>query len=84
MNLTVKLYGTLRRHRPETAEGAPHHPFSLSLPENSTINDLVSLLKINDGAVNAAAVNGDSVSNETSLQDGDSVSLFPPTAGGAA
>lgn len=82
MNLTVKLYGTLRRHRPETAEGAPHHPFPITLPENSTINDLVTLLQIKDGAVNAAALNGEAVSNDTTMNDGDTISLFPPAAGG--
>jgi molybdopterin converting factor small subunit len=83
MQLTVKLYGTLRKYRPESASGAPHHPFDLSIPENSTINDLARYLKIVDGAVNAAAVNGDAVGNETVLRDGDAVSLFPPSAGGA-
>jgi len=44
--------------------------------------DLIRSLEIMEGSVNAAAVNGDSVDNETILQDGDTVSLFPPAAGG--
>jgi sulfur carrier protein ThiS len=83
MELTVKLYGTLRKYRPDTAGGAPHQPFTTSLPENSTVFDVMRALAIADGAVNAAAVNGDSVTNDTVLHDGDSVSLFPPAAGGA-
>jgi molybdopterin converting factor small subunit len=82
MELTVKLYGILRRHRPETAEGAPHRPFQISLPENSAINDLIQLLQIKDGAVNAAALNGEAVSSDTLLHNGDTISLFPPAAGG--
>jgi molybdopterin converting factor small subunit len=82
MNLTIKLYGTLRKYRPESASGAPHQPFTLSTPENITIHDLMRLLAVLDGAVNAAAVNGDSVNNDTQLHDGDTVSLFPPAAGG--
>ncbi len=84
MELTVKLYGILRRYRPETAEGAPHHPFPISLPENSTLHDLIDLLQIKDGVVNATAVNGEAVNQDTRLHDGDTISLFPPAAGGAS
>lgn len=84
MELNIKLYGTLRRYRPDSATGAPHHPFTLSIPDNSTVSDLVNLLAIKDGAVNATAVNGDAVENSTLLHDGDTVSLFPPAAGGAS
>ena len=83
MQITVKLYGTLRKYRPSSEPGAPHQPFTLALPEKSTINDLMQTLEIVDGAVNASAVNGDSVENETMLNDGDEVRLFPPSAGGA-
>jgi len=82
MKLTVKLYGSLRKYRPKTAGGAPHQPFDITISENSTVLDLMRSLQIGDGAVNAAAVNGDAVENDTSLHEGDSVSLFPPAAGG--
>jgi sulfur carrier protein ThiS len=82
MELTVKLYGTLRKYRPDSAGGAPHQPFTISMPGNSAVMDLIRSLEIMEGSVNAAAVNGDSVDNETILQDGDTVSLFPPAAGG--
>jgi molybdopterin converting factor small subunit len=83
MELTIKLYGTLRKYRPNSAAGAPHQPFTISIPDNSTINDLLHALEVVDGAVNAAAVNGDAVENSTLLHDGDTVNLFPPAAGGA-
>lgn len=83
MKVTVKLYGTLRKYRPESAPGAPHHPFTCSLPENNTVNDLMQALEIVAGAVNATAVNGDAVGNDAVLNDGDDVSFFPPSAGGA-
>lgn len=82
MEITVKLYGMLRRNRPESASGAPHHPFPFSLPEDSSIADLVRLLEIKDGMVNGSAVNGEATNLDTRLQDGDTVSLFPPAAGG--
>lgn len=83
MQVTVKLYGALRKYRPDSAGGAPHQPFAFSISENSTILDLMHALAIGDGAVNAAAVNGDAVDNHTILHDNDTVSLFPPAAGGA-
>ena len=82
MNIHVKLHGTLRRHRPSDAEGAPHHPFSISVPDRATVAQLVKQLSIRDGLLNAAAVNGESVAIDSVLQDGDSVQLFPPSAGG--
>ncbi len=82
MDLTVKLYGSLRKYRPDSAAGASHQPFPISLPENSTVIDLMQALKIEDGLVNAAAVNGEAVENNTVLKDGEVVRLFPPAAGG--
>jgi molybdopterin converting factor small subunit len=82
IQVTVKLYGLLRDHRPKTAAGAPHHPFTLTLPTKATVTDLADRLGIPDGFVNAAAVNNTAVSPDTSLNDGDQVNLFPPSAGG--
>ncbi len=78
----MKLYGTLRRYRPEAAGGAPHHPFSVSMPDGATLAQLAAHLGVPEGLVNAAAVNGQAVESETPLQDGDEVGLFPPAAGG--
>lgn len=82
MVVEVKLYAALRRHRPPSATGAPHHPFAYSLPEGATVAMLVEQLGIAEGMINAAAVNDEAVEASTVLQDGDRVSLFPPTAGG--
>lgn len=82
IQVTVKLYGLLRDHRPKTAVGAPHHPFTVTLPANATVADLADQLAIPDGFVTAAAVNNTAVSPDTSLHDGDQVNLFPPSAGG--
>jgi molybdopterin converting factor small subunit len=80
--IVVKLYGMLRDYRPETAVGAPHHPFALTIPANTTVAGLAAQLGIPDGLVNAAAVNDTAVSPDTPLNNGDQVSLFPPSAGG--
>lgn len=78
----VRLYGMLRRYRPPQTPGAPHHPFILPLTPHSTVAALVTALGIPDGLVNAAAVNGAATTLEMLIHDGDSVALFPQTAGG--
>lgn len=82
MKIEVKLYGLLRRHRPKTAVGAPHHPFSVSVPAGATVMDLLLALEIPDGLLNAASVNQQAVELDTVLHENDRVSLFPPSAGG--
>lgn len=82
MPVQVKLYGALRRYRPPEADGAPHHPFAISLQPEMSVHDLARQLGIPDGLVNAAAVNGEAVAADCRLQEGDEVNLFPPAAGG--
>lgn len=82
MQITVKLYGTLRRRRPSTANGAPHHPFMVEMPAGCSIRDLEKQLGIQEGSVNAVAVNGEATVEDVILQDGDMVRFFPPSAGG--
>ncbi len=82
MEVTVKLFGILRRHRPDGIEGAPHHPFTTKLPPAATVDDLRSLLGLRNGSLSAVGVNGASADSETSLHEGDVVSFFPPAAGG--
>lgn len=82
MEVEVKLYGTLRRYRPESAVGAPHHPFTTTLPTGAMVSTLARHLGIPDGLINVAAVNGETVDVTTPLQKGDEINLFPPAAGG--
>lgn len=83
MKVQVKLYGMLRSHRPEAADGAPHHPFELTVPEGATAVHLAKELSIEDGLVTGVAINGQTADLGTALQDGDQISLFPPSAGGS-
>jgi molybdopterin converting factor small subunit len=82
MEITVKLYGVLRRHRPAGIDGAPHHPFTVSLPERATVDDLRALINLGNGHITAVAVNGASAEMTTVLHNSDVVSFFPPAAGG--
>ncbi|MCA9967048.1 MAG: MoaD/ThiS family protein [Anaerolineales bacterium] len=83
MKINVKLYGVLRRYRPETAVGAPHHPFTITLPDDARVIHLVEALGMPSGSLNAASINAEAVDIDAVLHDGDQVSLFPPTAGGS-
>ena len=82
MQVEVKLYGLLRRYRPEDAPGERHHPFAYHIPAGTTAVALAKVLGIPEGMVNATAVNGEAADPDTTLQNGDKVSLFPPSAGG--
>jgi molybdopterin converting factor small subunit len=82
MEITVKLYGVLRRHRPATAPGSPHHPFSVQIADDATIADLIQQLALPEAFVNATAVNGESAPPDTPLPANAQVSIFPPSAGG--
>ena len=78
MIVEVRLYGSLRRYRPPESSGA----FPVDLPSGSTVDTLARRLGIPEGFVSAAAVNETATESDTPLRDGDSVSLFPPSAGG--
>lgn len=82
MNVEVRLYGALRRYRPDDIPGAPHLPFTVPLPPGATVDTLRQRLNIPDGLISAAAVNDEAVETTFSLNDGDRLSLFPPSAGG--
>jgi len=82
VEIEVKLYGQLRRYRPEDMPGARHHPFSFTVSEGTTAVTLATMLGIPEGMVNATAVNGEAANPDIILQANDKVSLFPPSAGG--
>lgn len=83
LTVHVKLYGTLRQYRPQTADGAPHHPFSVSLPPDATVTAVAEALGIPEGLMAVYSLNGESVDPDTPLLNEAKVNLFPPTAGGA-
>ncbi len=83
IKIEVKLFGVLRRYRPEAAGGAPHHPFFVMMASGATVEMLLQTLNMSDDMVNATAVNQESIDQiQSILHDGDLVSFFPPTAGG--
>ncbi|HET6444842.1 MAG TPA: MoaD/ThiS family protein [candidate division Zixibacteria bacterium] len=82
MDVTVKLHGVLRRHRPKGVEGAPHHPFTMNLPATAIVNDIRVSLVLSQDIGFVVAVNGEAAELSTELRQGDVVYFFPPAAGG--
>lgn len=82
MQVEVKLYGRLRRYRPKSAGGALHHPFLIDVAGPTPIADLAAQLRIPDGLVTAASLNGDAVEVTAVARPDDKIGLFPPSAGG--
>jgi len=73
----------LRQYRPESAGGAPHHPFSVILDAPVTVTAVLTHLSLPVDLVMATAVNQETIDDlQTPLQNGDLVSFFPPAAGG--
>jgi thiamine biosynthesis protein ThiS len=77
MQVTVKLYGNLKRHMPDKKEIA-----SVELPPGTTIAALLARLGVPDSDVWMSALNDTVVSASTELHDGDVLEIFEPVGGG--
>ncbi|HZD11858.1 MAG TPA: MoaD/ThiS family protein [Candidatus Binatia bacterium] len=80
MEVTIKLHGSLRRHRPD--DGGGHGAFALQVAQKATVEEALSDLGVARDVVAAVAVNGEQAGLQTVLEDGDTVHIFPPAAGG--
>lgn len=74
MNITVKLFATLRDFGPDIQE--------MSVPAGSTIEEVVQLLKLPEDIPLLKIVNGVHTDPEEILTEGDVLALFPPVGGG--
>lgn len=74
MQVNVKLFATLRegRFKQEITE----------LSDNSRVLDVLKKYELPLEEVAICLVNGRDADNEHTLQNGDTVSLFPPVGGG--
>jgi len=80
MIVHVKLYASLRRYRPELTLG---QSFACSVPDDTTTGRLFAeVLGLPPEEVAIALVNGLHSDREHPLNDGDTVALWPPIAGG--
>lgn len=79
MHVTVKLYATLRRYRPEQPRGAA---LPIEVPSGATVSQVIERLGIPDAAPLVAMVNNAVRTVDYVLAEGDTLSLFPPVSGG--
>lgn len=78
MRLEVRLFAQLREALPKEDRGV----VKLDLPSGSTANDLINHLALSRKYPLIIFQNGKRVAEETVLQDGDRVGIFPPVGGG--
>ncbi len=76
MEVKITLHGILRDYLPRQAKGKT----SLTLPEGTTIDDVLQQLKIKQTV--SAAIDGVQVENSYVLQHGDDLQMFRMIGGG--
>lgn len=74
MKVNVKLFASLRENREKV--------MLMDIPENSTPLDIIQLIDIPVEEVAIIMINGRAQNLETTINDGDTVSLFPAVGGG--
>ena len=78
VTVSVKLFATLKKYLPPGSEDGA----TLTLPEGSTVLDVVNALKIPHDHAGMLVAGDVYVEKETPLTDGLQLSIFPPLAGG--
>ena len=79
MRVTIKLLGTYRRHLPSSARGAA---YTLEVPDSAEVESVIAQVAIPYADGSVVLVNGRTPSDGQVLEEGDTVTLFPATAGG--
>ena len=80
MQVEVKLFANLRKLLPPGSSGSKTQ---LSLEEGATVATLIHHLKIPVELAQMVLVNGEQTREfDRPLAEGDTVSIFPPVAGG--
>lgn len=74
MRITVRLFATLRENRFKERE--------LEYPPGTRVADVGRALQIEPSEMSMLLVNGQSVTADHVLSDGDTLSIFPPVGGG--
>lgn len=80
MEVQLKLFATLRKKLPP---GSKAGKASLTLAAGTTILDVIHQMDIPEDLAQMVLVNGEQTrAFDQVLADGDSLSIFPPVAGG--
>jgi sulfur carrier protein ThiS len=76
MRIDIKLYGDLKKYAPSGPS-----QFSMTVPPATTLADILAMLAI-PGNLHISLVNGRRTEREVRLEEGDTIVLMPPLAGG--
>jgi len=74
MNITVKLFATLRNDRFDKSE--------IECSENSSVSSIITILDLDEKDVAIIFINGKHAGVEDILNENDTVAFFPPIGGG--
>jgi sulfur carrier protein len=74
MKLEIKLFASLQKYMPNVKK--------VELNGNSTVLDLLKKIGMSFSEVSIILVNGHQVKLDHTLNQGDTVAIFPPIAGG--
>ena len=78
MKIELKLYASLASHIPEKTG----NPYSMEVSEETTIKNLLGVLKLPREEIKLIFVNGVHAHDDHILKEGDRVGIFPAVAGG--
>ena len=82
MHIEVKLFANLRKNLPPGSTGSKAR---LTLDDGATLQTLISVLNIPVELAQMVLVNGEQTREfDRQLTEGDTVSIFPPVAGGSS
>ncbi len=81
MEIEIKLFATLKKHLPPNADGSSA---TIEIEDGLTVGRLIEHLKIPKELAQLVLVNGVNIEGDYArkLEEGDTVSIFPPVAGG--
>jgi molybdopterin converting factor small subunit len=81
MKVEIALYATLSKYLPP---GTQNRRAVIEVKDGATVREVMNQLGIPPDLPNMLLVNGRQAPEGTVLKDGETVSVFPPLAGGAA
>lgn len=79
MKIKLKLFATFREFLPEKNDG---HSSELELNSGTSVENVIDTLHLPKDIPKIILINGIQKTSEAILQDGDTLSIFPPIAGG--
>lgn len=79
MRIRVQLFATLARYLPG---GSAAHGAVIDLPDGSTIRNVLDRLGIPGEVPAVTLLNGRDAACDEALKEGDTLTVFPPLAGG--